>query len=218
MARKTKEEAQRTKEKLLDSALEVMCERPYSRISMTEIAERIGYSKGAIYWHFNNKHDLLIRLVDVSCAKAEEELSKAISMQHSLDGLRRYYKYLMSLPSWNNTIKMFYKLMMHRQEWPGDVHEKVTNLLISRVDQEREIIEKMLISMQREGKIDKNISAKDMAALISAIFRGLFMFQVEETLYHTDFSIYVDQIFDLIQRDLAMPHPGSGRSVAEVKN
>lgn len=218
MARKTKEEAQRTKQKLLDSALEVMCERPYSRISMTEIAERIGYSKGAIYWHFNNKHDLLIRLVDASCAKAEDELSKAISMKHSLDGLRRYYKYLMSLPSQNNTIKMFYKLMTHRQEWPSDVHEKVTNLLINRVDQEREIIEKMLISMQREGKIDKNISAKDMAALISAIFRGLFMFQVEETLYHTDFSIYVDQLFDLIQRDLAMPSPESGCRWAEVTN
>lgn len=206
VARKTKEEAMRTKQKLLDSALEVMCERPYSRISMTEIAERIGYSKGAIYWHFNNKHDLLLRLVDASCAITEEVLSEAvrISGDQSLDGLRSYYKHLMSFQSQNNTFKMFHKLMHNRHEWPGDVLEKVTSLLTSRINKECKAIETMLIGMQKEGKMNKSISAKGTAALISAVFHGLFMFQVEGV-YNTDFAMYVDPIFDSIQRDLLVP-------------
>lgn len=202
MARKTKAEAELTKQRLLQSALDVMSERSYSSVSMTEIANRIGYSKGAVYWHFKNKHDLLIKLVDSACAQSEEEMAKATSGEYSLEGLRQYYKYMLGAALRNKILLKFHKLMMRRHEWPEDVSGKIDRILSSRLDNECKAVEKLLTGMQSDGKMRADISAKETAAVISAVFQGLLMFQVEIFFYKIDFSKYIDFIFDAIQDKL----------------
>lgn len=49
---------------LLEAALEVFAERGYRDASLEEIAARAGYSKGAIYFHFSGKEDLLFALLE----------------------------------------------------------------------------------------------------------------------------------------------------------
>src|SRR5947209_2437259 len=49
---------------LLEAALEVFAARGYRDASVEEIAERAGYSKGAIYFHFSAKEDLLFALLE----------------------------------------------------------------------------------------------------------------------------------------------------------
>lgn len=203
MARKTKEEALRTKQKLLDSALEVMSERSYSSISMTEIAERIGYSKGAIYWHFRNKNDILVSLVNTTCLMTEDELTQLMVEQHNLEGLRTYLKRKISIPRINDTFKMLQKLMQHRQEWPEDVRKKVTDILVKRIDKERSAIEKILRQRQLDGKIKQDVDTKEVSVLISAIFHGIFLFQVEDVFYRTDFSEHVDTLLNALEKELS---------------
>ena len=58
MARRTKEEAQETRSRILDTAERVFFEKGVSRTSLTDIAEAAGVTRGAIYWHFRNKSDL----------------------------------------------------------------------------------------------------------------------------------------------------------------
>lgn len=203
MARKTKEEALRTKQKLLESALEVMSERPYSSISMTEIAERIGYSKGAIYWHFRNKNDILVSLVNTTCLMTEDELTQLMVEQHNLEGLRNYLKRKISIPRVNDTFKMLQKLMQHRQEWPEDVRKKVTDILVKRIDKERNAIEKILRQRQLDGKIKQDVDTKEVSVLISAIFHGIFLFQVEDVFYRTDFSEHVDTLLNALEKELS---------------
>ena len=64
MARKRKEEALETRERILDAAIEVFHKRGVSRPSLTEIAELAGVTRGAVYGHFQNKADLFIALTD----------------------------------------------------------------------------------------------------------------------------------------------------------
>src|SRR3954471_3518756 len=52
------------REALLAAALEVFAERGYGQAGVDEIAAAAGYSKGALYWHFSSKEDLLLTLVD----------------------------------------------------------------------------------------------------------------------------------------------------------
>ncbi len=64
MARKTKEDAQITRNAILDAAVQVFSIRGVSRASLAEIAKEAGVTRGAIYWHFANKVDLLNALWD----------------------------------------------------------------------------------------------------------------------------------------------------------
>lgn len=58
MARATKEEAQETRNRILDAAEDVFHENGVSRTSLAHVAAAANVSRGAIYWHFRNKSDL----------------------------------------------------------------------------------------------------------------------------------------------------------------
>lgn len=59
VVRKTKEEALETRDRLLDAAGEVFSEKGVTRASLDDIARAAGLTRGAIYWHFKNKTDLI---------------------------------------------------------------------------------------------------------------------------------------------------------------
>jgi AcrR family transcriptional regulator len=44
--------------------MRVFAEHGYRDASVDEIAERAGYSKGALYWHFSSKDDLFFALLE----------------------------------------------------------------------------------------------------------------------------------------------------------
>lgn len=58
MARKTKEEALRTRQLLLDSAIQQFAQRGVSNTTLTDIADAAGVTRGAVYWHFASKSEL----------------------------------------------------------------------------------------------------------------------------------------------------------------
>jgi AcrR family transcriptional regulator len=52
------------RDELLGAALRVFARRGYRQAGVDEIAAAAGYSKGALYWHFSGKEDLLLALVE----------------------------------------------------------------------------------------------------------------------------------------------------------
>ncbi len=59
MVRRTKEEAFETRQSIIDAAQQCFHEKGVSRASLTDIAQAAGVTRGAIYWHFQDKADLL---------------------------------------------------------------------------------------------------------------------------------------------------------------
>jgi AcrR family transcriptional regulator len=84
---------------LLRAAAEVFAERGFKDASVDEIAARAGYSKGALYWHFNSKDELFFALMDTSVdAPAHEmiELFQSAPPEQDMapEGSRRFTKLL----------------------------------------------------------------------------------------------------------------------------
>jgi TetR/AcrR family acrAB operon transcriptional repressor len=55
MVRRTKEDAQETRNRILDTAVEVFNRQGVAQTSLNDIAREAGVTRGAIYWHFANK-------------------------------------------------------------------------------------------------------------------------------------------------------------------
>jgi AcrR family transcriptional regulator len=51
-----------TRERILDIALELFSSQGYDKTSLREIADRLGFTKAAIYYHFASKADILMAL------------------------------------------------------------------------------------------------------------------------------------------------------------
>lgn len=58
----SKPEHSDTRERILDVALELFTEQGYDGTSLREIAERLGVTKAALYYHFESKEDILLAL------------------------------------------------------------------------------------------------------------------------------------------------------------
>lgn len=62
MARRTKEEAQATRQSILDAAVCAFYRKGVAQATLEDIAETAGVTRGAVYWHFKNKQDIVAAL------------------------------------------------------------------------------------------------------------------------------------------------------------
>ena len=81
MARRTKAEAEETREKILDAAEQLFFAHGVAQTSLEQIAEEAGVTRGAVYWHFADKV-ALFRTLHERVRLPQEEIVE----QASVDG------------------------------------------------------------------------------------------------------------------------------------
>jgi len=92
MARRTKDEAEKTRDAILDAAERIFYARGVVRTSLEQVAAAAGVTRGAVYWHFRDKpalceammcrvflphEDMLEKLAAQSSATPLQDLEKA---------------------------------------------------------------------------------------------------------------------------------------------
>ncbi len=77
------------REQILDSATHLFVERGYEDTTVDEIAKHAGLSKGAIYWYFKSKLEILFALTD---RHIHEEQTAVVNMAESEMGPEALYK------------------------------------------------------------------------------------------------------------------------------
>ncbi|HWH72835.1 MAG TPA: TetR family transcriptional regulator [Methylibium sp.] len=77
MPRRTKEDAQITRDRLLDAAELEFQRRGVSRTSLQEIARAAGVTRGAVYWHFSDKADLFNAMMNRVVLPLEQEIKRS---------------------------------------------------------------------------------------------------------------------------------------------
>ncbi|MDJ1138034.1 TetR/AcrR family transcriptional regulator [Streptomyces iconiensis] len=84
-----------TRQRIQDVALEMFAERGYEKSSLREIAEQLGVTKAALYYHFKTKEDIVISIVDDLAAKPCAAIvawaeHQPRTLETKLEVLRRY--------------------------------------------------------------------------------------------------------------------------------
>ena len=62
MARRTKADAERTRQQLLETALALFSEKGLANVTLAQVASAAGVTRGAIYWHFKDKAEMISAL------------------------------------------------------------------------------------------------------------------------------------------------------------
>ncbi len=83
MARKTREEALATRERLLDAAQALFREHGVTRTSLAEVATAAGMTRGAVYWHFKDKADLFRAMCDRATLPLDASFDQAVQSASS---------------------------------------------------------------------------------------------------------------------------------------
>lgn len=134
MARKTKEEAQQTRTQLLEAAARLFCERGVSATSLHDIAEAAGLTRGAVYWHFDNKGDLLLALweqIESPMQQAFEQLTRE-QAHDPLERIRRRACWMAERIEHCQKIRTFMTIMMLRCEFTTEMEASRQHFLAVR--------------------------------------------------------------------------------------
>ncbi len=73
--RRTQEDAEKTKQMILDAGIKVFAEQGYYHTSMEDIARSANVTRGAVYWHFKSKEDFILAMADSIYTETSERIS-----------------------------------------------------------------------------------------------------------------------------------------------
>jgi len=96
MARRTKEEAAATRDSILDAAEKLFVEQGVSRTTLQHIASAAGVTRGAIYWHFDDKGALFNAMMERAILPLEAEM-QVLDQAESDDPLGDLRNYMLAV-------------------------------------------------------------------------------------------------------------------------
>ena len=122
MARRTKEEAQETRARILDAAERIFYEKGVSGASLEDIAAAAEVTRGAIYWHFKDKAEVFDAMMQRVVLPVEEMLERADcgAGADPLELLRRATVDVLMRTAKDPRMQRVFEIAYHRCEYVGD--------------------------------------------------------------------------------------------------
>ncbi|HSG15570.1 MAG TPA: TetR family transcriptional regulator [Anaerolineae bacterium] len=109
--RRTKEEAAKTRQDLLDAALQVFSQQGYQAARLQDIARAAGVTRGAIYHHFGSKAELFNTLMDEASAQESGVMEAAVAEGGSLaEIMARILRYSLALLEEDQRLRQIFEL------------------------------------------------------------------------------------------------------------
>jgi len=120
MARKTKEEAERTRQQIIQAARQVFHACGVSRTSLENIAKAAGVTRGAVYWHFANKADVFFALreqASVPLLNRLDGLLLAEGLADPLEGIEQALNEFFRTLEEHPDVRQIFEIMASRCEY-----------------------------------------------------------------------------------------------------
>lgn len=119
MVRKTKAEAEQTRREIIDAARCVFHECGVSRTSLEKIARVAGVTRGAVYWHFENKAELFFAMREDSLAVPDEVDAYLDSpdLPNPLDGIEQSLLAFFRIIDGRSEVRQVFEIMTLRCEY-----------------------------------------------------------------------------------------------------
>lgn len=158
--KRTKQEADQTKQLILNAALDVFSVKSYDTATLNDIAKRANVTRGAIYWHFEDKISILKELTDIHLTVFLNILNQEFSFsgETSLEKIKKLFKLYFEYFLDNESNLKFKRILDTKigfndvncfaQEIMGEIFEKMVN-----------DINTVIILGQKNGEIRNDLEA-----------------------------------------------------------
>ncbi len=180
MVRKTKQEALETRHRLLDAAEQLFHERGVSRTSLQDIASAAGVTRGAVYWHFEDKVQLFTAMMDRATMPLEEGLlpQEGTSAPPSLVDLRWGLLNVFHTCSHSERTRRVFEIAMKKVEFSGEMQalhaRKLANHRAWR-SQNQDCFEAAKAAGQLPASLDSGTAAIALVALVDGLIHQWIM-------------------------------------------
>jgi TetR/AcrR family acrAB operon transcriptional repressor len=198
MVRKTKEDAELTRQRIIDAARTVFLTRGVSRSTLEHIAAEAEVTRGAVYWHFKNKTDIFYALRDRAFLPLIDRMYDTLATQtDDIDPLTQIENSLGdTINELNENIEMrqIYEIMMIKCEYV-DEFATVLQQILNNCSDITEKIQSAYERAQVQQLLSSTQSPRALALDTHLFFSGLLHMWVKDA----DGSRFRHQAKQLIQ-------------------
>lgn len=182
MVRKTKEDAELTRQRIINAAREVFLARGVSRSTMEHIATQAGVTRGAVYWHFSNKTDLFHAMREQVFLPLIDRMDDTLLVEGSDDPLTRIENFLrgtIQTLEENMATRQTYEIMMIKCEYVDDF-APVLQQIITNCSGITEKIKLVYERAKTQGQLSGSLEPAQLAMDTHLFFGGLLHMWVKD--------------------------------------
>jgi TetR/AcrR family transcriptional regulator, acrAB operon repressor len=210
MVRRTKEEAQETRSQILEAAQKAFYERGVARTTLADIAALAGVTRGAIYWHFSNKADLVQAMLD-SLQEPLEEMAKASESDDEVDPLGCMRKLMVNLfhqVALDPKTRRINEILFHKCEFTDEMCDMRRQRQTAALEC-NDRIGLGLSNAVRKGQLPANLDVIRAAVCLHAFIDGIlgqWLLIPEAFSLSQDAEQLVDTALDMLRLSPALRH------------
>jgi TetR/AcrR family transcriptional regulator, acrAB operon repressor len=176
MVRKTKAEAQETRHQILDAAEQVFLQHGVARTSLQDIAGAAGLTRGAIYWHFEDKAALFTAMMDRVVLPCEMALAEALAGEpaQALPELELLALLPLRELATQEAVQRVFRIAMHFTEYTDElaaVRERHQASIDEFTRQLRELLDRAQQAGTLPPSTDTAAAALGLFALVDGLMR-----------------------------------------------
>lgn len=205
MVRKTKEDAAITRQRIIDAARQTFLQKGVSRTSLEHIASHAGVTRGAVYWHFQNKAELFHAMretVYLPLIDRMDDTLLGLQEHTNLDPLGRIRQHLentIQILDQDQTTRETYEVMMAKCEYVDEFAEVLKSIL-SNCSSMVHKMELTYIKAQEIGQVTRQLTAAELAMDTHLFFSGLLHMWVKDS----EGNLFRDRAMQLIDTHIRL--------------
>jgi TetR/AcrR family acrAB operon transcriptional repressor len=174
VVRRTKDEAQETRNRILDAAERVFSERGVSRTSLEDLAQAAGVTRGAIYWHFKDKSDLFAAMVNRVTLPMEAMVARSSddAVEDPLASLKACAVTCLKRTATDPQCQRVFDVVTHKCEYLGEmegVMGRISSIQKGCVDRSEQAIRNAI----KRGLLPAHVNPRLAAIGLDAMLFGL---------------------------------------------
>lgn len=210
MIRRTKADAEATRSALLDAAEQLFLSRGVSRTSLQDIASAAGTTRGAIYWHFQDKADLFNAMMERVTLPMEQSMNAAQAAEPPLQRLRTSVLTALRITASDDQARRVFMIATQQVEFNGEMLAVRERKLRWR-EEYLDYLTQGFKTAAEEAAIDLPVNARAAALGLKAILSGMLDNWLLDTRDH-DLVQVGTQVMDCYLTGLGFSLPGAARA------
>lgn len=215
MARKTKEQAEETRQQILDAAVREFSAHGVSGTSLTDIAASAGVTRGAIYWHFKNKVDLFNEVWELSESKIDQlELEyQAKYPDNPLRILREILIYILVSTCEDRRRRALMEIVFHKCEFVGEMasfHDARKVLDLASYERIELVLQGCISANQLPVDLDTRRAAIIMRAYITGLMEN-WLYMPKSFDIKQEASVLIDAYLEMLSYSPSLRKEGGSK-------
>lgn len=199
MARRTHGEAQQTRQRILNAASLAFCSKGVSSTSLEDVARKALVTRGAVYWHFKDKHALLAELLE-SIRMPTEHVSPSDSLKEACDHLSA----ALLETARSQSIRRVLRIILCKVEW-SEAQPCVKRRVVRARRQMNAHLMTVFSAALTRGELRPGIAPADLGLLADAFQAGMtgLLFELAQSRRSARDDLHVQSVMGILYASCA---------------